>query len=94
MKLLNWGIGILTVILIYLVMFVVPPAKGMGEAVRIVFFHVPMAWLAVVAFTRIVSGLPERVASWPLRTSMRSPGSVAMSCWASRDAFTSSSENV
>lgn len=50
MKLLNWGIGILTVILIYLVMFVVPPAKGMGEAVRIVFFHVPMAWLAVVAF--------------------------------------------
>ena len=49
-KLLNWGIGILTVILIYLVMFVVPPAKGMGEAVRIVFFHVPMAWLAVVAF--------------------------------------------
>lgn len=50
MKLLNWGIGILTVILIYLVMLVVPPAKGMGEAVRIVFFHVPMAWLAVVAF--------------------------------------------
>ena len=49
MKLLNWGIGILTVILIYLVMFVVPLAKGMGEAVRIVFFHVPMAWLAVVA---------------------------------------------
>lgn len=50
MKLLNMGIGILTVVLIYLVMFVVPPAKGMGEAVRIVFFHVPMAWLAVVAF--------------------------------------------
>lgn len=50
MKLLNMGIGILTVVLIYLVMFVVPPAKGMGESVRIVFFHVPMAWLAVVAF--------------------------------------------
>lgn len=50
MKLLNMGIGILTVVLIYLVMFVVPPAKGMGETVRIVFFHVPMAWLAVVAF--------------------------------------------
>lgn len=50
MKFLNIGIGILTVVLIYLVMFVVPPAKGMGDAVRIVFFHVPMAWLAVVAF--------------------------------------------
>lgn len=50
MKFLNIGIGLLTVVLIYLVMFVVPPAKGMGEAVRIVFFHVPMAWLAVVAF--------------------------------------------
>lgn len=50
MKFLNIGIGLLTVVLIYLVMFVVPPAKGMGDAVRIVFFHVPMAWLAVVAF--------------------------------------------
>lgn len=50
MRFLNLGIGILTVIILYLVMFVVPPAKGMGDAVRIVFFHVPMAWLAVVAF--------------------------------------------
>jgi hypothetical protein len=42
---------------------------------------------ASMPLMRIVSGLPERVASWPLRTSTRSPGSVAMSCCPWRAAF-------
>lgn len=50
MKLLTGMIAVLTLVWAIMVMFVVPPAQGMGEAVRIVFFHVPMAWLAVVAF--------------------------------------------
>lgn len=43
-------IAVFTVILVYAALFVVPPIQGMGDAGRIVFFHVPMAWLAVVAF--------------------------------------------
>ncbi|MEJ2634850.1 MAG: cytochrome c biogenesis protein [Calditrichia bacterium] len=27
-----------------------PPAKGLGETARILFFHVPTAWLATIAF--------------------------------------------
>jgi heme exporter protein C len=27
-----------------------PPAKGLGETARIIFFHVPTAWLATLAF--------------------------------------------
>jgi hypothetical protein len=27
-----------------------PPAEGLGETARIIFFHVPMAWLASFAF--------------------------------------------
>lgn len=30
--------------------FYAPPAKGLGDTARIIFFHVPMAWLSVVAF--------------------------------------------
>lgn len=43
-------IAVLTAILVYAALFVVPPIQGMGDVGRIVFFHVPMAWLAVVAF--------------------------------------------
>lgn len=32
------------------VVFFVPPAEGMGALVRIAFFHIPMAWVAVLAF--------------------------------------------
>ncbi len=27
-----------------------PPAKGLGDTARILFFHVPMAWLATLSF--------------------------------------------
>lgn len=43
-------IAVLTAILVYAALFVVSPIQGMGDVGRIVFFHVPMAWLAVVAF--------------------------------------------
>ena len=50
MKYLSYLIPILTILVCYLVFAVVPPAEGMGELVRIAFFHIPMAWLSVLAF--------------------------------------------
>lgn len=44
---------------IYAVFFIVPPAEGLGEKVRIVFFHIPAAWVSVMAF--VLSAL------WALR---------------------------
>ena len=41
---------LLTVAIIAAVFFVVPPAEGLGFLVRIIYFHVPTAWLAVIAF--------------------------------------------
>ena len=32
------------------VFFAVPPAEGLGNLVRIIYFHVPTAWLSVLAF--------------------------------------------
>ena len=34
----------------YGVFFLVPPAEGLGYLVRIAFFHIPVAWVAVLAF--------------------------------------------
>ena len=50
MRYLSYLILIFTVLICYLVAAVVPPAEGMGELVRIAFFHIPMAWLSVLAF--------------------------------------------
>ncbi len=49
-RLLDGSIVVLTAVLLFLVFFVVPPAEGLGNLVRIVFFHVPMAWVSVLAF--------------------------------------------
>jgi len=43
-------LGGLTLIIAGLVFFVVPPAEGLGDYVRIAFFHIPVAWVAVIAF--------------------------------------------
>ena len=43
MKYLSFAIMLLTVLVLYLVFFVVPPAEGLGGLVRIAFFHIPMA---------------------------------------------------
>jgi heme exporter protein C len=40
-----WIIGV-----IWAVFFIVPPAEGLGYLVRIAFFHIPVAWVAVLAF--------------------------------------------
>lgn len=44
------GISLWTAGVAYAVFFVVPPAEGLGELVRIAFFHIPVAWVSVVAF--------------------------------------------
>lgn len=36
--------------IIYAVFFIVPPAEGLGNLVRIAFFHIPVAWVSVIAF--------------------------------------------
>lgn len=43
-------LGLLTLVIAGLVFFVVPPAEGLGYYVRIAFFHIPVAWVAVIAF--------------------------------------------
>lgn len=40
-----WIIGV-----VYAVFYMVPPVEGLGYLVRIVFFHIPVAWVAVLAF--------------------------------------------
>ena len=42
---------------IYLAFLYAPPAQGLGEASRIIYFHVPLAWNSTLAF--IVSGVPS-----------------------------------
>ena len=41
---------VLTLAVIGAVFFAVPPAEGLGYYVRIAFFHIPVAWVAVLAF--------------------------------------------
>lgn len=43
-------IAILTVMVAGAVFFVVPPAEGLGNLVRIAFLHIPAAWVSVIAF--------------------------------------------
>ena len=43
-------IFLFTVAVIAAVFMIVPPAEGLGYLVRIIYFHVPTAWLSVVAF--------------------------------------------
>lgn len=44
------SLGLLTLLVLGLVFFVVPPAEGLGYYVRLAFFHIPVAWVAVLAF--------------------------------------------
>ena len=43
-------IGVLTLAVLYAAFFLVPPAEGLGNYVRIAFFHIPCAWVSVIAF--------------------------------------------
>lgn len=40
-----WVVGV-----VWAVFFLVPPAEGLGYLVRIAFFHIPVAWVSVMAF--------------------------------------------
>lgn len=46
----NVATGIWTAGVIYAVFYIVPPAEGLGELVRIAFFHIPVAWVSVLSF--------------------------------------------
>lgn len=43
-------IAVFTAVWLYLVFLAVPPAEGLGYYVRIAFFHIPVAWVSVLAF--------------------------------------------
>ena len=43
-------IFLFTILVVSAVFFFVPPAVGLGYLVRIAFFHIPMAWVSVLAF--------------------------------------------
>jgi heme exporter protein C len=48
---LQWALGVWFVVVILAAFFYAPTAAGFkGESARIVFFHVPQAWVAVLAF--------------------------------------------
>ena len=38
------------VAVVYAVFFIVPPAEGLGNLVRIAFLHIPLDWVSVIAF--------------------------------------------
>src|SRR4030042_6519007 len=49
----NWWkyfLGLWMLLIILGAFLYAPPAKGLGETARILFFHVPVAWLATLAF--------------------------------------------
>ena len=41
---------LLTLAIIAAIIFLVPPIKGLGDLAKIIFFHVPTAWVSVLAF--------------------------------------------
>lgn len=43
-------IALWTAAVAWAVFFVVPPAEGLGDKVRMAFFHIPVAWVSVLAF--------------------------------------------
>ena len=47
---MNKIIFLLTAAIVAAIIFFVPPIKGLGELAKIIFFHVPTAWVSVVAF--------------------------------------------
>jgi len=47
---MNKFLVVFTVAIVLVAIFFVPPIKGLGELAKIIFFHVPTAWVAVIAF--------------------------------------------
>ncbi|WP_110953545.1 cytochrome c biogenesis protein [Anaerosinus massiliensis] len=47
---LNSLLTFYTLCVLWAVFYLVPPAEGLGYLVRIAFFHIPVAWVSVLAF--------------------------------------------
>jgi heme exporter protein C len=47
---LNGVLALWSAAVLYAVFYIVPPAQGLGYLVRIAFFHIPVAWVSVIAF--------------------------------------------
>ncbi|WP_019555091.1 cytochrome c biogenesis protein [Propionispira raffinosivorans] len=47
---INLSLIVFTAATIWGVFYFVPPAEGLGGLVRIAFFHIPVAWVSVLAF--------------------------------------------
>ena len=47
---MKFALGLWLTGVVYAVFYVVPPVEGLGYLVRIAFFHIPVAWVAVLAF--------------------------------------------
>lgn len=43
-------LSVYTLLVVLAIFFLVPPAEGLGNLVRIAFFHIPVAWISVLAF--------------------------------------------
>lgn len=49
-RLHNYITALATIGIFYTIWFIVPPVQGLGDKVRIAFFHIPVAWVSVLAF--------------------------------------------
>jgi heme exporter protein C len=59
----SYGLATWTIGTVAAIFFIVPPVEGLGYLARIAFFHIPVAWVSVFAFT-----LSAWWAFWFLRT--------------------------
>ncbi len=48
-----WSTAVLIGVGLYLALFVAPPDYQQGETVRIMFVHVPAAWMALFVYTNM-----------------------------------------
>jgi heme exporter protein C len=54
-RILGIGSAVLLAVVAYAMFFVVPSIRVQGDAARIVYFHVPIAWIAFLAFTVVAA---------------------------------------
>ena len=47
----SYGLATWTIGTVAAIFFIVPPVEGLGYLARIAFFHIPVAWVSVFAFT-------------------------------------------
>lgn len=75
---LQFIIGILSLAVLGAVFFVVPPAEGLGNYVRLAFFHIPVAWVSVLAFLMSAWWGARYLRSREMRFDVLSAGSVRL----------------